>query len=636
MNFSAVLKTASGKEPNAVVTEKKLGNGVTAVYVNGKADEKLDMDFGARCKIEFDKDVDKCICIHRHSEYWCMPIFKDDYHEIPDETQGFVAKHADGKYTVILPVVSEFYKCVLTSIPETKEFCARLFSYVETLDECNALAFVYGETDNPYKMMNNCFREAIKELGIPTKMLEERDYPEMFEYLGWCSWDALQIRVSEDGLLEKCREFKEKNIPVRWAIIDDMWADIPKFRTETYASRQEMFKLMHSSPIASFEADPVRFPYGLKHAIGEMKKYMTWVGMWHPTTGYWFGVDPESKLYDELKDDLFLTEDGRYVPRPDYEGFYRFFDSFHTFLEDCGTDFVKVDNQSMTRRYYKKTHPVGQVARFQHTALEDSTTKHFGNRLINCMGCASDNVWNRPSSPVSRCSDDFQPENRDWFTKHILQCSYMSLLQGQIISCDWDMWWTDDEQGSKNSLLRAISGGPIYVSDEIGRSRRELLMPLCLDDGKILRCDKPATPTLDSMFDAPEHSGKIFKVQNTLKGSGAIAAFNLNSDNSSAKGTISPDDIEGLCGEEFAVYEHFAHKFYTMKKGERFEVEFKDRDDFRLYTFTPIVNGFAAIGRTDKFMSPLTVKSVDGKKIELFESGKCAYYDNGKFVEEEI
>ena len=72
------------------------------------------------------------------------------------------------------------------------------------------------------------------------------------------------------------------------------------------------------------------------------------------------------------------------------------------------------------------------------------------------------------------------------------------------------MWWTDDEQAKKNSVLRAISGGPVYVSDKIGRSRPEVFEPLCYSDGRILRCESPATPTLDCLTVDPEKSGVYF------------------------------------------------------------------------------------------------------------------------------
>ena len=55
-------------------------------------------------------------------------------------------------------------------------------------------------------------------------------------------------------------------------------------------------------------------------------------------------------------------------------------------------------------------------------------------------------------------------------------------------------------------------------------------------------------------------------------------------------------------------------------------------DDYRLYIFAPLVNGFAVIGRTDKFISPATIASVDGERIRLLEDGPYAYVKDGKPV----
>lgn len=632
MKLEAKLITENKIDVPAKAAEKSLENGVAAVYINGTATEGLCSEHGADILFEFE-NVEGMTALQRNSEYWCEPAFTNEYSEIPDETQMLIVKHTDGMFTFVLPVVSEKYKCVLYG--DEKGVHAKLFTWCGGIRECNCLAFTYVKTRDPAKASSLCFMQAVKEMGRHILPREERKYPEMFEYLGWCSWDALQIRVSEDGLLEKCREFKEKNIPVRWAIIDDMWATIPKFNKETYNSREEMFALMHSSALADFEAEPKRFPKGLKHAISEMKNYLTWVGMWHPTTGYWFGIEPETALFERFKEQLCLTSDGRYIVKPNYESYTAFLNGFHEFLKDCGTDFVKIDNQSILRRFYRGMGTVGEMAKDMHRAIEDSTSKYFGNRLINCMGCASENIWNRPESPISRCSNDFQPENKEWFTHHILQCSYTCLLQGPIIYSDWDMWWSGDAQGVKNSVIRAMSGGPIYVSDEIGRSERDVLMPLVLSDGKILRCERPATPTLDCFAQDPRVSGKIFKIQNLAGKSGAVAVFNLDPNETETSGTLSPDEIPGLEGDEFAVYEHISGELFTMKKNERRELVLKNRDDFRLYTFTPICDGFAVVGLKDKFMSPLTVKSVCGKEYELYEGGVCIVYRDGRFIEEE-
>ncbi len=618
----------------AKTTLEDFQNGNYAVFIEGNSSFPLDAMDGVYYGFPQFKNVESIMALKRSGEYWCRPDFLKKVGDVPDETQILLIKHTDNKYTVILPVVSEFYRCVLKGDEDTNTLYARLFTQCDDIFECRTLAFMYAETNEPFSATKELFKLAIKELDIPIKLCEERNYPDMLEYLGWCSWDAMQIRVNEEGLIQKCKEFKENNIPVRWAIIDDMWADIPKFLTGTYSNFDEMIRLMHSSRLASFEAAPERFPKGLKHTIDQMKKYISWVGMWYPITGYWAGFLPDTKIAEELGEHLGISDSGILISKPEYEHFKAYFDYLNGFLKKCGADFVKVDNQSGARRHYNGMYPISKVAENMHFALEEATEKYFSNRLINCMGCSSENVWKRPSSPISRCSGDFMPENAEWFTKHILQCSFMSFMQGHLIWCDWDMWWTDDGQAAKNSLLRAISGGPVYVSDKIGRSRKEMIMPLCLNDGRILRCNRPAMPTLDCLTEDPEKSGNIFKLQNMCDKSGVIAAFNLDKENKKVKGTISPSDIKGLEGEKFAVYEYFSHKFYTMDKAEIMNVEFLNRDDFRLYVFVPIVDDFAAIGRTDKYISPLTVKRATKEKVDLYEKGPYAFYKNGVFYEE--
>lgn len=60
-----------------------------------------------------------------------------------------------------------------------------------------------------------------------------------------------------------------KKIPVKWVIIDDMWAEVHDFYGMEYKDRTEMFRLMHSSKLSSFNADPIRFPNGLKNVLKE-------------------------------------------------------------------------------------------------------------------------------------------------------------------------------------------------------------------------------------------------------------------------------------------------------------------------------------------------------------------------------
>ncbi len=624
----AWLNLKNGEKQEYHVTVKTVAQeGIRAVYLDAFAEGAIDGECGA--VIEFcPKDLKRFVTDYRCSEFWCGPGFGTEASEIPDETQGLIYEKKEGGYGVILPVVSGQYKCVLAGTASGK-IQAKLFSWYEKLTDCRALAFVYAEGENPYLLLEQCAETGMRLLNNGCRTRKERRYPELFEYLGWCSWDAFEIRVDEEGLLKKCREFKEKQIPVKWVILDDMWAEVRDFYGMGYADRTEMCRLMHASRLYSFRADPKRFPNGLKGCIEKLKEYGMAVGIWHPTTGYWMGIDPAGEIYRDYKACLLQTEDGRWIPDFEQGKAYRFYHAFHEYLRQCGAEFVKIDNQSMTRRFYKKLAPVGEIARQFHNAMEASVGQHFDNQMINCMGMASEDMWNRSVSPIARCSNDFQPEDRAWFTGHVLQCAYNCLIQGQFYYCDWDMWWSDDGQAEKNSIIRAVSGGPVYVSDTLNRSRQEVLKRLVLSDGRLLRCDRPGMPSRDCLTHNPVQSGRLFKLQNKADASGVLAVFNLDEQDRSVSGSISPSDVEGLQGDSFAVYEHFSRECRILGREESFELTLGSRDDYRLYVLVPLVNGYAMIGRTDKYISPKTVRHTAGGE-ELVEAGEYAYVRDGK------
>ena len=624
--YGAFLKTVDGgiHFDNVSLCEKEY-NGVRMVSICGKAQKPLNQNLGAT--FVFDpQDVKEYMTDYRYSEYWCRPFFGKELWELHDRSQCLLYKKQDDSWGVVLPLVTDDYKCELYGTERGAE--AKLFSWCEKLNECNAPAFVWCEGDNPYELLRRCACAAAKICcGGNLKTIDRRKYPEVFEYLGWCSWDAMEIRVSEEGLIKKCEEFKKKNIPVKWMILDDMWGEVHEFYGAKYNTRSEMFKLMHSSTLYDFAADPVRFPNGLKGTIEKINRYGISVGIWHPTTGYWSGVNKEGPLAEKQKDNLITTASGYLMPSYKTEPAYNFYSAFHEFLKDSGAKFVKIDNQSMTNRYYRNFDSVGNVARQFHTAIERSVNDYFDGNMINCMGMASEDMFNRSDSPVSRCSDDFQPNDREWFRKHIQQCSYNSLVQGQFYFEDWDMWWTHDGQAMKNSVIRAISGGPIYVSDQLDKSVAEILMPLVMSDGRILRCDRPATPTRECLTVDPRITRQIFKLQNTCGKAGIIAAFDLRRDEGKENGFVSPADVEGLEGEEFAVYEHFSRDFYVLKRNEKISVTLENSDHFKLFVIVPLKDGNCVIGRTDKYISPATVRPGEAKP---FEPGPYAYVKNRK------
>lgn len=634
--YRAYMNLCNGEQEEQWINikEENYDDTVTAVFVDaltggGLEHPTMKGEAGTCIVISPKEDVSRYMSVYRSSHWWCMPAFGTNLNDIAKETQLLMLEYEEGMFCAVVPVVNENYRCVFRGENE-QSFVAELSSYYDYMHACKGLAFVYAKGTNPIKLVKLCVHRALKILNNGVRHIGERRYPELMEYLGWCSWDSMQIRVSEEGLLEKCEEFKEKEIPVKWAILDDMWAEVRDFYGRTYADTKEMLQLMNRSALYHYEADPIRFPNGLGKCIEKMKEYGLEIGMWLPTTGYWRGIDPEGTAYQELKDWLIQSADGCFVPDWHSKNSYMYYKKIFDFFQRSGASFVKIDKQSMYKMHYKNLAPIGQVVREYHDGLEAAVGEYFDNCMINCMGMGSEDMWSRAVSPLSRCSGDFQPENAAWFSRHIMQCAYNSILQGQFYYCDWDMWWTDDSQGPKNSLMRAISGGPIYVSDKIGRSCKELLEPLVLNDGRILRCDRPAVPTADCITRNPVKELCALKIQNMAGEHGIMAVLNIHEDNVPLKAVVSGNMIDGFEADEYAVYDYFEKGITILKGDEKFEIELKNGDEYKLYIFAPIRNGFAAIGRTDKFIAPKTIQYVHGEDVVLVEEGPYAYVKDGK------
>lgn len=602
---------------------RKAINGIWAFYADiTLKDGFLDGEKGIEILLELPEECSSFLADYRYKEYWCQPGWTSSFSGVPDETQALLWKYGKGGYGFLLPVCGKQYKTILNGDR------LRIVSWYDGLSVCSSLIFTAGEDENPGRLTAACVKEGLALQHNGYQPRTEKRYPEIFEYLGWCSWDAFQIRVSEKGLLDKCREFRDKDIPVRWVIIDDMWGDVKELYDVETPDYETVLESRHGTALFSFEADPIRFPEGLKNCIMNMEQeFGIKTGIWHPMSGYWSGIDKNGPLALEYGDCLIEGANGQLVPSFHQDKAFRFFDAYHRFLKDCGAQFVKIDNQSTIKRFYQGLAPVGIAAEGLHIAMEASAGIHFDNQLINCMGMASENMWNRPISSISRCSDDFLPYNREWFRQHILQCAYNSFIQGEFLWCDWDMWWTSDGQAVKNSVLRAVSGGPIYISDKVGESSREILMPLILSDGRILRCDRPGVPAEDCLMEDPGCSGKPFKVYSTCNTCIAAAVFHLNPESGRMNDTIGLTELGGTeKAEEYAVFEYFSKERRVIGKEERIPVTLTDEDDFRFYCFVPVEDGFAPLGLSEKYIAPKTIAEYNARTVVLKEGGTFEFF----------
>src|SRR4051812_29543583 len=174
-----------------------------------------------------------------------------------------------------------------------------------------------------------------------------------------------------------------------------------------------------------------------------------------------------------------------------------------------------------------------------HRNLQAAAGKFFddgkisgGLGLINCMEMSLENAFNWRDSNVARSSDDYQPELKYNPKDHVFQNAYNAYWLANFAYPDWDMFQSHDPAAEYHAVARAVSGGPVYFTDEAGKERPEILKRLALSDGRLLMADEPAQVTRDLLLSDPSIEPTALKVfaRVTRPGLsvGVVAAFHVN------------------------------------------------------------------------------------------------------------
>ena len=502
----------------------------------------------------------KGLAIERFNPFWTKPVFFDDFSQVTDNTHQVLIENGN-EYIHIMPISGATIQTCACKSENKNILTLRAGAYFGGSTKLSGALAVISKGDNPYKTVEKSYNMACENEIILTPLKAKKTYPKHLEGLGWCTWNAFYHDVTAEGIEKKLIEFREKNIPIKWIMIDDGWA------------MTEDFKLKSGC------VDKNKFPDGLKAFIKHIKqKYgIEYVGIWHSFTGYWFGIDKNGELYNKDSDLFTEHNSGLVLPGNSFDQAYKFYSDWHKYLKDEGIDFLKVDCQGNALQFYKNTKGVGEAVVNLHNALEKSVMENFGGVMINCMGMGNLDMFSRQSSAVIRNSDDFFPDKEDGFLSHITQNAYNAVFNDNLYMCDFDMWWTKHISAKQSSVLRAISGGPVYVSDEVGNTDREYLMPIIDENGKIIRCDNAAKPTADCLFENP-HDG-ILKLFNTIGESIVIAVFNLSDTKKKTK--INLKDIYAI--DNYHMYRYFAKAYDDFADGFEIEVEANDVEIINLH-----------------------------------------------------
>ena len=419
------------------------------------------------------------------------------------------------------------------------------------------------------------------------RLREEKRLPAFVDLFGWCTWNAYYQDVSEDKVLKGLEAFKKSGIQPRFMILDDGWQDInKKGHMNTFATNK-------------------RFAQGLAPLIEKAKqKYNIEIfGVWHALQGYWGGVNPKGPLSKEyeviakqgLKPCNMEKQEIGLVSKKDI---HRFYQDFHASLRQAGVDMVKIDSQSGMQELCRGGVGYASTMSAYQKAIQASTQTHFEGNLLHCMSNGQDVAYNMSASVAWRNSDDFYPNNKPSHAHHMVINAYNAVWAHTFSCPDWDMFMSGHYTGAFHAAARAISGGPVYISDKPGDHDAKIVKRLCLSDGRSLRSESPALPLARKMYEDPHQGMGLLFLRNNNGKAGVIGAFHCQFEGPAISDSFTVKDA-GMGRGDYALWYARANKLECAHSRDQINITLKELEA-EIVHILPIDEGVAAIGLIDK------------------------------------
>lgn len=476
--------------------------------------------------------------------------------------------------------------------------------YVSTLGK-DSLAgqvplLLIQKSQTVYHVFNDAYYSLMTDKTVSSlQKREDKKYFEGFDYLGWCTWEHYHFNIDETKILNDIDAIEASGIPVRYILIDDGHIANEKRR------------------LTSLTPDKQRFPNGWTRIMNRKQDdKIKWMGLWYSLSGYWMGISADNDFPKEIQQTLYPCNDWLLpgISTDNIETFYEYY--IHT-MKKNGFDFLKIDNQSFTLPLYMGNSQAVRQAKDCNLALE----RQIHNAQIGLMNCMAQNVINTDHtlhSAVTRVSIDYKKYDENMAKSHLFQSYTNTLLLGQTVWPDHDMFHSSDTVcGSLMARSKAISGGPVYLSDSPDEFISENILPLVDEHGKIFRPSAPAIPTPESILTNPLQSGESYRVfAPTGDEAVSIICYNLNTSPAyqEIKTYLKPDDYslrENTTNSSTSIPDRIlAFNWKEQTAGiltASKEMKLKGFNDC-LFHLCPIRQGWAVIGIQEKYLSPATVQ----------------------------
>lgn len=554
---------------------------------------------------------------------------------------------ADGRFLALLPLVTHDFMAWMRGDEEGLLVEVDHWG-TEGFEAAAAPLLAWAVARHPYDAVDRVWNEAasVPEVAPHLGLRREKTYPEVFEYLGWCSWEEFHWEINEDLLVRTLRELAASGVRVRWVMVDDGHLDEtggfppgtqPPVNDEAEIPAGESQRRLHSLGVYR-----PHFPHGWQPVVQAARDCgFRWLGVWLNFNGYWGGIAATNQL-GGLNDALMEVSPGTLQPRPGIEHARKFYDALVAAQQAAGFDFLKVDNQAKNLTFYGGRVPHAVPASSgNHQALEEAAAARM-QAMINCMAHNNLCHFHTRHSAVTRCSEDYKLGDL-WRAKHHLNNSFANMLwmRGTVWG-DHDMFHSNDPvAGGMMARSKAVSGGPIYLSDAPNKINRDLVARLCLSDGRILRAAEPALPAPESIFIDSYDSDHAFRVLAPIHREAAVVvAYNLTSPEIGVCGEIACRDFDdamrllpggAACGGQVAAFRWNTREARLLMADNSWPFDISSFGD-EMFWLARVQHGWAVFGRADKFLGPAAVETLEATPerlvVRLIEQGPFLFWAN--------
>ncbi|RZC53855.1 hypothetical protein C5167_012704 [Papaver somniferum] len=533
----------SGVPDNVIYTSAATSGPVDGIFVGAdftESNSRHVISLGTLSDVKF-------VACFRFKLWWMSQKMGNQGREIPLETQFLLTESNDGSsYTIFLPLIeNSFRSCLQGNSMDELELCIESGDIHTKASSFTSSLFISNGSD-PFDTIANAIRTVKLHLNYTFRQRHEKKLPQIVDYFGWCTWDAFYQDVTQQGVEDGLASLSSGGTPPKFVIIDDGWQSVGVDSQRRPDDQDPLYRLTGIKENKKFQdqEDPT---IGIKRIVNIAKeKYgLKYVYVWHAITGYWGGVRPGVEGMEEygsvmsfpsVSEGVLLNEPGWKKDVLAVQGLglvnpkrvYKFYNELHEYLVSAGIDGVKVDVQCILETLGAGLGGRVELTRQYHQALDASVARNFAdNGIIACMSHNTDALYCSKQTAVIRASDDFYPRDPVSHTIHIASVAYNSIFLGEFMQPDWDMFHSFHPAAEYHASARAISGGPVYVSDAPGKHNFEILKKIVLPDGSILRAKLPGRPTKDCLFVDPARDGiSLLKIWNINKHTGVLGVYN--------------------------------------------------------------------------------------------------------------